>query len=311
MERDHKLDKNAYLTINLDVSAQAALRYAEGVRMKTACIFPGQGSQNAGMGEDLFKKYPEYVKIADEILGYSIARLCLKDEHQLLSSTRYAQPALFVVNALSYLDYLDANPAPVYLAGHSLGEYNALMASGILSFEEGLRLVAVRGKLMARILDGAMAAVIGIDRKELQNILDEHCTEVEIANYNSYLQNVISGPAEKIEECGKLFKELKLKYMKLNVSGAFHSKYMEPVKEEFDAALNKVHFKVPQITVLSNYTSLPVTEDNVRANLSMQLVRPVKWIDIVETLLKETDEITQIGPGAVLDNLTKRIQKGK
>lgn len=279
--------------------------------MKTACVFPGQGSQTVGMGEDLFQKYPEYVKTADEILGYSIAGLCLKDEHQALSNTEYAQPALFVVNALSYLDYLDANPAPAYLAGHSLGEYNALMASGILSFEEGLELVAIRGKLMSRIAGGAMAAVIGTGRKELQNILDEHSMEVEIANYNSYLQNVISGPTEKIAECEKLLKEQKLKYMKLNVSGAFHSKYMEPVKEEFDVALSKMHLKAPKITVLSNYTGLPFTEDNVRTNLSMQLVSPVKWLDIVETLLKETDEIIQIGPGAVLDNLTKRIKKGK
>ncbi len=279
--------------------------------MRTACIFPGQGSQRPGMGEELFQEFPELVKQADEVLGYSIVELCLKDEGQLLNDTQYTQPALFVVNALSYLDYMRYNPIPDYLAGHSLGEYNALVASGMLTFQEGLKLVALRGRLMSEISGGAMAAVVGLTGKELGQILEEHYPAVSIANYNSHLQNVISGPADIIDKCEQFFTDKKIKFLKLNVSGAFHSHYMWPAQDGFDDALSRACFKAPQITVLSDYTARPFDLGNVRENLSMQLVSPVKWLEITEALLADTDEIIQIGPGRVLDGLTRRIIKGQ
>lgn len=279
--------------------------------MKAACVFPGQGSQKLGMGKDLFDKFPELVKLADEVLGYSITELCLEDKLKVLSNTRYTQPALFVINAMSYLDYISMNPAPGYVAGHSLGEYNALVASGIITFEEGLKLVSIRGRLMSEAVDGAMAAVIGMTRKQLEDVLKRQFLEIEIANYNSYLQNVISGPKDIIDKSENTFKNLNARFIKLNVSGAFHSRYMESAKKNFDVALSKTNFKTPQITVLSNYSALPYNITDIKENLSMQLISPVKWLDIMELLLKEADQVIQIGPGRVLNGLTKCIMKGQ
>lgn len=279
--------------------------------MKTACVFPGQGSQKLGMGKELFEKYPEVVRKADEILGYSIVELCLEDPSHLLDNTRYTQPALFVINALSYLDYITTNPVPEYLAGHSLGEYNALAAAGMLTFEEGLRLVSIRGKLMSEVAGGAMAAIIGVKREQIEEVLENRFPGIEIANYNSYLQNVISGPAEIIEKAEPVFENLHIRFIKLNVSGAFHSSYMESAKRAFDVFLEQIHFETPQIPVLSNYTAQPYHIENVKKNLSMQLISPVRWLDIMEILLNETNQVVQTGPGRVLKGLTKSIMKGQ
>lgn len=279
--------------------------------MKTACIFPGQGSQKLGMGEELFNIYPQLVKMANEILGYSIDELCLKDPEQKLNNTEYTQPALYTVNALSYLKYIESGKAPLYLAGHSLGEYNALVAAGVLTFEEGLRLVSLRGKLMSEASNGSMAAVIGLDKKNLKNIINTNFPGIEIANYNSYTQNVIAGPTRLINDCEKKFDNMKVNYLKLNVSGAFHSSYMQPVQEKFDNLLSKIEFKEPCIPILSNYTAMTYKHQTVKENLSMHLTNPVRWVDIIENIMNNVDKIVHIGPGRVLEGLTKRIKNGQ
>lgn len=157
-------------------------------------IFPGQGSQIKGMGEELFDQYEELTNRADNILGYSIKDLCLYDHQKQLHLTRYTQPALYVVNALSYFKYLEAGKKPDFLLGHSLGEYNALLAAGVFDFETGLRLVKKRGELMGQVVGGGMAAIIGLKKEEIQAGLDKNdLNDIDIANYNSEEQLIISG----------------------------------------------------------------------------------------------------------------------
>jgi len=247
--------------------------------MRSACVFPGQGAQSLGMGEKLFSLYPELVERAHAILGYSIVDLCLKDTNHVLNNTEYTQPALFFVNALSYLEYTKKFQAPIYLAGHSLGEYNALVAAGVLTIEEGLKIVAIRGKLMSEATNGSMAAIIGLSREKLFTTIETNFPELEISNYNSYTQNVISGPTNLVESSERLFCDMGAKYIKLNVSGAFHSSYMIPVQKKFNNFLERVKFNKPLISIISNYTTAVYNIENLRENLSMYLVSSVKWLE--------------------------------
>ena len=173
----------------------------------TTYVFPGQGSQARGMGKDLFSAFPNEINAANQILGYPIDKLCLEDSQDQLNKTNYTQPALYVVNALSFLKKMqETGTKPDYVAGHSLGEYNALFAAGVFDFETGLRLVQKRGELMSQANGGGMAATVGLKHDNIETLLQKGNLEtVSIANYNSYTQIVISGPKELQSKHRNLF----------------------------------------------------------------------------------------------------------
>lgn len=277
-------------------------------------IFPGQGSQAKGMGERVFDKFPSLIKAADEILGYSIATLCTEDPHNQLSQTQYTQPALYVVNALSYLDKITAAQKPDYVAGHSLGEYNALFAAEVFDFSTGLKLVKKRGELMSQAQLGAMAAVIGLEVDKIKSLLDQHdLTQVSIANYNSYTQTVISGNSQEIEQAKKLCEKAQAKMViPLKVSGAFHSKLMQPAQDEFTIFLQQFNFATPTLPIIANISAKPYKTTEIARNLAQQISHSVRWTDTIEYLLAQgVNEFCEIGPGNVLTGLIKRIQSAQ
>jgi trans-AT polyketide synthase/acyltransferase/oxidoreductase domain-containing protein len=275
-------------------------------------VFPGQGSQTIGMGKELFVEYPEFVKKADDILGYSIEKICLEPNDKL-GLTQYTQPALYTVNALSYYSMLkQGHRKPDYVAGHSLGEYNALLAAEVFDFETGLQLVKKRGELMSEATGGGMAAVIGLKEEEVRNVLVENQLDtIDLANLNSPYQIVISGPAEDILRAKDIFcKNGSIMYSVLRVSGAFHSRYMKSAADEFKKFIDKFSFDVPKIQVISNYTARPYRPEEVKENLYQQIFNGVKWSESICYLMgKNVNHVIQVGPGNVVSNLVKKIQK--
>lgn len=277
-----------------------------------ACVFPGQGSQAIGMGEGLFERYPEITATADEILGYSVAELCLQDPKRQLHQTQYTQPALYVVNALTYRSRCDSGvPPPDFVAGHSLGEYNALLAAGVFDFATGLHLVKKRGELMSTASGGRMAAVLGCDVEKVREILQTNdLLGLEVANYNSPTQVVLSGTAEDIARAEDLFTGIGATYTPLNVSAAFHSRYMESFVRPLSEALEGVELHPPKIPVISNVSARPYEAGEVRENLERQMREPVQWLGTVRYLLGAgVDDYEEVGPGSVLTKLIKSIRK--
>ncbi|QKP74384.1 ACP S-malonyltransferase [Bacillus amyloliquefaciens] len=273
-------------------------------------VFPGQGSQKIGMGEDLFGRYPELTAKADHILGYSIQELCRDGER--LNQTQFTQPALYVVNALSYLKKTEETGLkPDFTAGHSLGEYNALYASGAFDFEEGLHLVKKRGELMSRAKGGGMAAVIGLTHEQVRDVLREnHLDMIDIANMNTPQQIVISGYKEDIEKAASVFEAVNGVKMvhRLNVSGAFHSRYMLEAKEEFSRFIESFHFKPLSIPVISNVTARPYEQRELKETLTGQITGSVNWTDSIRYLMgRKNMSFEEIGPGKVLTGLIQRI----
>lgn len=282
-------------------------------REMAAYLFPGQGSQQKGMGGELFDEFKELTAQADEILGYSIKKLCLEDADNRLVQTNYTQPALYVVNALTYLKKIrETGKKPSYVAGHSLGEYNALFAADSFDFATGLRLVQKRGELMSKATGGGMAAVIGLSREEIEQILQEAgFTGLDVANFNSPSQTVISGAAKDITEAKPVFEKAGASmYVVLKVSGAFHSRYMEPAQKEFAEFLQDFQFSDPAIPVISNVQARPYQKGEVKKNLLEQFTASVQWTDSIRYLMgKGVEEMEQIGPGKVLTDLVKKIKK--
>lgn len=280
--------------------------------MKKTYIFPGQGSQVKGMGADLFGHFPELVKKADEILGYSIAELCVNDPERKLNQTQYTQPALFVVNALSYLKKIETTgKEPDYLAGHSLGEYNALQAAGVITFEGGLEMVKKRGELMSQAKNGGMAAILNTPEDTIREVLKEaKLTTIDIANLNSPNQIVVSGLQKDLNKSQPHFEKAGAVFIPLNTSGAFHSRYMKPAGDEFREFIQQITFSAPKITVIANVTGQPYTAENVRENLASQLSSCVKWVDSITYLLSQGEmEFEELGVGDVLTKLVAAIKR--
>ncbi|MCG8338890.1 MAG: ACP S-malonyltransferase [Proteobacteria bacterium] len=279
--------------------------------MKTY-VFPGQGSQVKGMGGTLFDEFKDLTAIADEILGYSIKELCLEDPKKLLHQTQYTQPALYVVNALSYYKKLkETEKKPDFVAGHSLGEYNALLASGVFEFETGLKLVKKRGELMSQASGGAMAAVLGLSEEKTHKILQEKkLTEIDIANLNSPSQIVISGLKEDIDQAQPHFIKEGATYVPLNVSAAFHSRYMQEARDEYEKYIKEVEFSELAIPVISNVHAKPYHQADIVSNLADQLRSSVKWSESIQFLMDQGEmEIEELGVGDVLTKLIKTIQE--
>jgi trans-AT polyketide synthase, acyltransferase and oxidoreductase domains len=277
--------------------------------MKTF-VFPGQGSQVKGMGGGLFDEFPEVTAKASEILGYCIKTLCLEDPEKRLAQTQFTQPALYTVNGLAYLKKLqDKEAKPAYLAGHSLGEYSALFAAGAFDFETGLRLVKKRGELMSLATGGGMAAIMGISCEKVAEILrDRDVDTIDVANFNAPLQTVIAGKKEEILRVAAFFSQQDVTYFPLNVSGAFHSRYMKPSSEEFARFVEGCAFSELAIPVVANVTARPYRQADLKKNLVEQITSPVKWTETVRYLMgKEGMEFEEIGPGNVLTRLVQTI----
>lgn len=278
----------------------------------TVYMFPGQGSQTVGMGENLFDQFPALVKKADEVLGYSIKDLCLHDAEKKLNLTQYTQPALFIVNALTYFHKIQQTQTkPHYVLGHSLGEYNALLAAEVFDFETGLRIVQERGKLMGEVRGGSMAAVVGLNEEKINDIFGKHhLSEVEIANYNTPTQFVLSGLEEQIKQAAPIFSQVEgCLYIPLKVSGAFHSRHMKPLQASFKEFLRDIQFKAPTLPVIANVNAKPYESQHVSDNLIQQIASPVRWTDSINYLLKlGENDFEEIGPGKVLSGLLRKIK---
>lgn len=277
----------------------------------TTIMFPGQGSQFKGMGEQLFKEFPQVAETASRTLGYDIAELCLNDPDNKLNQTNYTQPALFVVNYLNYQKYLQTNKLPDYFIGHSLGEFNALNAAGVFDFETGLKIVQKRGELMFSIGGTSMAAVVGADYKEIKEILKVNFPDIDVANINTNSQIVISGKADSLDKAADFFEEEGLVYIPLKVSGAFHSRYMTPVKDEFQAFIEPMTLHACSVPVISNYSAsvYPTDTEGIVKNMVNQINSPVKWLQSVEYLIYQGEcNFIEIGAGEVLTNLIRKIK---
>lgn len=281
-----------------------------------AYIFPGQGSQYVGMGRDLVEAFEPARRIferADEVLGFHLSTVCFEGPDDELRQTKNTQPAIFLhsIAAASVVGSAKAAMA----AGHSLGEYSALVYAGAISFEDGLRLVRLRGELMQQAgveLPGTMAAVVGLDPQVLEGVCREAEAEgvVRPANFNSPGQIVISGSVSGVRKAMQLAKAAGAKLAKeLPVSGAFHSPLMEPAREGLKAALETVTIRDAELPVYANVTASAVTSaGDIRWLLFEQLTKPVRWEEtVVNMVAGGATRFVEIGPGKVLQGLVKRI----
>lgn len=282
-------------------------------------VFPGQGSQKRGMGQGLFDEVPQFTAVEPEIdrlLGYSIRQLCLEDPENRLKETEYTQPSLYVVNALHYYKAIAEGQRPSFLAGHSLGEYNALLAAGAFDFVTGLRLVQKRGQLMAQAKNGGMAAVIGLTADRVAALIKENdLTGLDVANYNSPSQTVISGPITDIERARPIMEGAGARlYTPLAVSAAFHSRYMADAAAAFDAFLGSFTFNELKTPVVANVTGQPYPSGDpnatVRSLLVKQIHNAVQWTQSVRYLLGAgATTVKETGPGNVLTRLVQQIRQ--
>ena len=285
-----------------------------------AFVFPGQGAQFVGMGKDLYETNAlakKYFDRADEILGFKITEIMFNGTDEQLKETKVTQPAVFLHSVIQAL-CLDDSFNPAMVAGHSLGEFSALVASGALDFEDGLRLVASRANAMQKaceINSGTMAAIIGLPDEKVEEICASVSSEGDIvvaANYNCPGQLVISGNVNAVNvACEKLKEAGAKRALPLKVSGAFHSPLMQPAKDELQAAIEKTTFKTPKCPVYQNVDAKPHTDaEEIKLNLIAQLTSPVRWTASVQTMTHDgADDFTECGPGKALQGMIGRIDK--
>ena len=282
-----------------------------------AYVFPCQGAQYVGMGKELYDSSPkarELFEKANEILGYRITDIMFSGTEEDLKQTKVTQPAVFLHSVISALCFGDEFK-PDMVAGHSLGEFSALVASGCLSFEDGLQLVYARAMAMQACCEkvpGSMAAIINLPDETIEKICSEIEGVVVPVNYNSPGQVVISGEFSAVEEaCVKLKEAGAKRALKLTVGGAYHSPLMEPARIELSAAIEKVEFKTPRCPIYQNVDAKPYTDpEMIKKNLLAQLTAPVRWTQTVINMIGDgMKEFQECGPGQVLTGLIGRIQK--
>ena len=280
-------------------------------------IFPGQGAQFVGMGLDLYEKSAQakaLFEAANGILGFSITDIMFSGTDEDLKQTKVTQPAIFL-HSVILSKVLGKNFAPQMVAGHSLGEFSALVANGTLSFEDGLQLVAKRAAAMQKACElqpGTMAAVLGLEDAKVEELCATVDGIVTPANYNCPGQLVISGELKAVEAaCEKMKEAGAKKALILSVSGAFHSVLMKPAEEELAAAIEQTAFYKPLCPVYQNVTTTAISDENaIKTNLIKQLTAPVKWTQSVQQMIADgATEFIEVGPGKVLQGLVKKINK--
>jgi len=285
--------------------------------MKRAIVFPGQGSQVVGMGQDLAEAIPECKALFDQankILGYDLAKICFEGPQEELNKSNHAQLGIFVASAAAFLALELKQPELEYdiLAGHSLGEWTALYVAGVVSFEDAIKILKARGEYMQAACEenpGAMLAVMNLDGEALVKIAAE--AGCYVANFNSLAQTVLSGTAESIDKAEKLVKNAGAKRaIRLPVAGAFHSPLMQPAADEMNNFLGDVELAESKVPVLSNVTADVHEAVSVRDNMVKQITSSVRWVASIQKLVADgVEEIVECGPGKVLAGLIKRIDK--
>ena len=282
--------------------------------MKKAYVFPGQGSQYPGMAKDLYESNAsarEMLEKANDILGFRITDIMFDGTAEDLKQTRVTQPAIFLHSVLLARCLPDFRPDMV--AGHSLGEFSALVAAGAMNFEEGLKLVAIRAEAMQKACEkvpGTMAAVLALETSKVEEICASCEGVVVAANYNCEGQIVISGEKEAVEEaCAKMKEAGAKRALTLPVGGAFHSPLMEPARTELAEGIEKARFSTPVCPIYQNVTALPSTDPaEIKANLLAQLTSPVRWTQSVRNMIADgAGSFVELGPGKVLQGLVAKI----
>ncbi len=282
-----------------------------------AYIFPGQGAQFVGMGRDLYENYPQAQELfeqANKILGFSITDIMFEGTPEELKETKVTQPAIFL-HSVILSKVMGDSFKPDMVAGHSLGEFSALVANGSLNFEDGLKLVSQRALAMQKaceIKPSTMAAVLGLEDEVVEKVCEEIQGVVVAANYNCPGQLVISGEVEAINEACEAMKEAGARRaLVLPVGGAFHSPLMEPAREELAAAIENTKFNTATCPIYQNVTTVAVSNaDEIKKNLISQLTAPVKWTQSVKNMVADgATMFTEVGPGKVLQGLVKKIHK--
>lgn len=288
--------------------------------MATAYLFPGQGSQSVGMGKDHYHENEQFASLVDQandVLGFDLKAIMFEGPQEKLKQTEFTQPAIFLHSVALY-NTLDAKPDMV--AGHSLGEFSALVACGALQFDDALRIVRRRGELMQQAGEnnpGTMAAIIGMDDEVVEEVCakatEEIGKEVIAANYNCPGQLVISGDVDAVEKAVELAKEQGCRLAKvLPVSGAFHSSLMQPAYDGLKEELEALDISGPDCPIYSNYTAEPTTDpEEIRSNVLNQLLNPVRWTQTLKSMhANGADSFVEVGPGKVLQGLVKRTLDG-
>lgn len=289
---------------------------------KTAFLFPGQGSQSVGMGRDFYEKYEKARAVfasADEVIGQeALSRLIFSGPTEELTKTENAQPAILTVSVAVLRVLEEHGLRPDYVCGHSLGEYSALVAAGALSFTDAISAVRKRGIFMEEAVPngkGAMAAVLGMDEKTLSQVVTAVTNErepVQLANLNAPGQIVISGAKEAVKRAGEEAKKNGARrVIPLNVSGPFHSVFMQGAADRFRSVLDDLSISDAAVPVVANVTAQTMTErEEIRTNLYKQLFSPVRWEESIRFLLEAgVDTFIEVGPGNVLTGLVKKIQR--
>lgn len=285
--------------------------------MKTAFIFPGQGAQFSGMGQDLYEsdsRAKALFEQANDLLGFRISDIMFSGTEEDLKQTKVTQPAVFLHSVITFLTKEHSRPDAV--AGHSLGEFSALVASGALKFEDALLLVSKRALAMQKACEAnpsTMAAILGLPDEQIEAICAKITDEVVVpANYNCPGQLVISGSIAGIDKACVLMKEAGAKRaLVLQVGGAFHSPLMAPAAEELRQAIEQTHFQSPACPIYQNVDALPHTDaEDIKRNLIQQLTAPVRWTQIVEKMLADgMTHFIECGPGKVLQGLVKKVNR--
>jgi [acyl-carrier-protein] S-malonyltransferase len=284
--------------------------------MKKAYVFPGQGAQYPGMGKELYDNYPlakEMMNKANEILGFDILKIMFEGTEQDLMQTKVTQPAIFI-HSVTLANILSDNFKPDMVAGHSLGEFSALVAAKAMTYEDGLKLVFARAMAMQKACEihpSTMAAVIGLDETTVEEVLSTITEEIVVpANYNTIGQIAISGSMKGIELAMEKLKAAGAKrVLPLKVGGAFHSPLMEPARLELETAIDKTPFKTPICPIYQNVSALPSIDPmQIKQNLIDQLTSPVKWTQTIKNMINDgAKEFIEVGPGNVLQGLIKKI----